>query len=706
MKMRHSSKHSVAAMAAGLTCLLAFAVQGAGPPRTPADSPVLKDRNETPEQHDARMAWWREAKFGMFIHWSLFSQLGGEWKGKMSGGGYAEWIMYNEKISIADYAAVAKDFNPGKYDAEKWVMAAKNAGMKYMVITAKHHDGFAMFKSAASPFNMVDATPFKRDPLKELADACRKHGMKLGFYYSQNYDWHHPGGALNDWDPASKGDYDKYTDEIVIPQLREILKNYGDIAILWFDMGGGGAGQHERIHKAVMECNPKIITNNRLGGPFQGDTETPEQNIPANGLPGRDWETCMTMNGTWGYRKGDNGWKSTPDLLRNLCKIASKGGNYLLNVGPNELGEIPAGSLEHLAQVGEWMKVNGAVIYGTSASPFPHQLSWGWVTSKGNLLYICVDQLPADHKLTLPELTTRISKACFLADTKKQALAITTADNGIPTIAVPDPSPVSFGGNPAVIVAELTGGPVATILDFVFPGMPDAVISGNNIRVEVPKATDLTKLAPTYRTGSPLVKGTPASGSTNDFTKPLTYSITAADGSTRAYVVTVLPRLGAVSVANHSFEEFDFLNEYDETIGKNPPGATWTFKDGAEAGINHLKGPITAPPSPDGSQHTAHLRGAGSSFSQAINSDQGNYRLSFSAVKRSGYAPTPVPLTVTMDETVILKLESGQLGKEWGTFTTPAFPLTAGSHTLTFTLGKAEGDAMDLIDNVVITYCP
>ena len=227
MKKQHNSKHSVAAMAAGLTCLLAFTVQAAVPPWTPAGSPVLKDRNETPEQHDARMAWWREAKCGMFIHWSLFSQLGGEWKGKMSGGGYAEWIMYNEKISIADYAAVAKDFNPVKYDAEKWVMAAKNAGMKYMVITAKHHDGFAMFKSAASPFNIVDATPFKRDPLKELDDACRKHDMKR-----------------------------------------------------------------------------------------------------------------------------DNGWKSTPELLRNLCKIVSKGGNYLLDVGPDRQGRFEKASVKVLAEVG------------------------------------------------------------------------------------------------------------------------------------------------------------------------------------------------------------------------------------------------------------------------------------------------------------------------------------------------------------------
>jgi len=610
--------------------------------------------------------------------------------------------MFNAKIPIAEYAVFARDFNPVKYDAGKWVLTAKNAGMKYIVITAKHHDGFAMFKSAASPFNIVDATPFERDPLKELAEACRKHNMKFGFYYSQNYDWHHPGGALSNWDPASKGDYDKYTDEIVIPHLREILKNYGDIAILWFDMGGGSGEQHERIHKAVMECNPKIITNDRLGGPFHGDTSTPEQNIPANGIPGKDWETCMTINGTWGYRKGDSGWKSTADLLRNLCKIASKGGNYLLNVGPDELGQIPEGSLERLAKVGEWMKVNGEAIYGTSASPFTHSLPWGWVTSKGDLLYICVDKLPADRKLTLPELTTKISKAYFLADSKKQKLTIVTADNGVPSIAVPDPSPVALDENPTVIVAELKGGPVATILEFVFPGMPDAMISGNDIRVEVPKSTDLTKLAPTYKTGSKLVTGKPASGSTNDFTRPLKYVITAADGSTRIYTVTIVPALGAVSVANHSFEKFDFLDEYDETIGKNPPGATWIFKNKAESGINHLKGPITAPPSPDGTQCTAHLRGAGSSFRQSINFDEGKYTVSFDAVKRKGYTATGVPLTVTIDDKPVMTVEVSRLSEKWDSYTSPVFTVTSGAHTLAFIIGAGEG--MDLVDNVVVRY--
>jgi len=256
-----------------------------------------------------------------------------------------------------------------------------------------------------------------------------------------------------------------------------------------------------------------------------------------------------------------------------------------------------------------------------------------------------------------------------------------------------------------VIVAELQGGPVATILDFVFPGMPEAVLSGNNIRVNVPVATDLKKLAPTYNTGSPLVTGQPASGSVNDFTKPQTYTITAADGSTRAYVVTVVPTLGAVGVANPSFEKFEVLNEYDETIGKNPPGATWIFqqKQGQEAGISLLTGPIHAPPPPDGSGHAAFLRGNGSSVSQSVFFDRGNYTLHFDAVKRSGYVAKAVPLVVSLDGTTVFTVEASQLTEAWASFKSPAFPVTAGAHTLAFTVAAGD-DSMDLIDNVVLRY--
>ena len=416
-------------------------------------NPVLKERQETAEQHDQRMAWFRDARFGMFIHWGLYAQAGGMWDGKPAGGSCGEWIMCNHRIKIADYAAMVKDFNPKNYDAEKWVLAAKGAGMKYIVITAKHHEGFAMFKTAATPYNIVTATPYGRDPLKDLAAACHKQGMKLGFYYSQNLDWHHPGGGSGEWDPAHKGDSDKYVDEIVIPQLREILTNYGRIDVLWFDIPGGAINKAraDRVQKAVLACNPNILINNRLGGGYHGDTETPEQHIPANGYPGKDWETCMTMNNTWGFKKNDHAWKSSKDMVRMLCDIASKGGNYLLNVGPTELGEIPQPSLERLAQIGEWTKRNGEAIYGTAATPFKSSMPWGRVTQSGNKLYLLVFDLPQNRQLNLRGLTTPVLKARMLVEGTQ--LPVSQVD-GDPVITIP----VSVVLDPMAAVIEVTCG--------------------------------------------------------------------------------------------------------------------------------------------------------------------------------------------------------------------------------------------------------
>ena len=426
---------------------------------TRPDNPVLKERGETAGQHDERMAWFRDARFGMFIHWGLYAQAGGEWKGKREPY-YGEWIMKQQRIPVADYAALAQDFDPSAYDADRWVAAAKSAGMKYIVITTKHHDGFAMFKSAASPYNIVDATPFGRDPLKKLAKACRKHGLKLGFYYSQNLDWHHPGGGGGGWDPAQKGDADQYVDEIVIPQLREILTNYGEIAILWFDIPGGviDKARAERIREVVLRCNPAIIMNNRLGGGYHGDIETPEQFIPANGFPGKDWETCMTMNRTWGFKKHDEQWKSAREMVRMLCDIASKGGNYLLNVGPTGLGEIPEASLERLAHIGAWLRSNGVAIYGTAATPFPHVMPWGRVTQAGNKLYLLVFDVPVDRRLVLPGLVTPVSKAHLAADPAKTGLPF-ALEGGSPVITLPATLPVELDPDVTVIEVECSGIP-------------------------------------------------------------------------------------------------------------------------------------------------------------------------------------------------------------------------------------------------------
>lgn len=363
----------------------------------------------TPE-HDAKMAWWREARYGMFIHWGIYSVPAGVYKGHEQKRGGAEWIMNRSKIPVAEYQQYAAGFNPVKFNADAWVRLARDAGMKYIVITSKHHDGFAMFKTAASKFNIVDATPFKRDVLDELAKACRKHGMKLGFYYSQAQDWNNPGGSAarklmaegwdnpdaekidaytqehnGHWDPAQETrSMADYIDQVAVPQIKELLTNYGDIAVIWWDTPTGMKKEYAQKFADILKQYPHIITNDRLMRvpEFAGDFKTPEQKIPSEDqLDGLDLEACMTLNGTWGYRTSDQNWKSPALLVRNLMDMASYGGNYLLNVGPDALGQIPEPSIERLRAVGAWLKANGEALYGTQASPVKKP-AWGSVTRK------------------------------------------------------------------------------------------------------------------------------------------------------------------------------------------------------------------------------------------------------------------------------------------------------------------------------------
>jgi alpha-L-fucosidase len=317
------------------------------------------------------MKWWREARFGMFIHWGLYSIPAGVYQGR-SIGGLGEWIQNTAKIPSAEYTKYAAQFNPTKFNAADFVKVAKDAGQKYMIITAKHHDGFAMFKSA-DPFNIVDATPFKRDVVKELADACRKEGIHFGVYYSQRQDWNHPGGDVQGggrWDQTMAGSYEDYLNKVSIPQVRELMTNIKPEVLWWDTQGSTTFAQAQPLHD-LLALDPGIIENNRLGGGYQGDTETPEGMIPATGYAnGRDWETCMTINGTWGFKSTDNNYKSNETLIRNLCDIASKGGNYLLNVGPTAEGLIPQPQVDRLQAMGQWLKVNGEAIYATNANPF------------------------------------------------------------------------------------------------------------------------------------------------------------------------------------------------------------------------------------------------------------------------------------------------------------------------------------------------
>jgi alpha-L-fucosidase len=402
---------------------------------------------EGPGAQADRMTWWREARFGLFIHWGLYSVPARN-----------AWLMNEEKIPVATYARYAEQFNPVKFNADEWVRMAKNAGMKYIVITAKHHEGFAMFKTEASPFNIVDATPFKRDPLKELADACEKEGLKLGFYYSQALDWHHPGGAVygGPHDEAQKGDMTEYIRKIAQPQVKELLSNYGKVAIIWWDTPQDMNQERVDLMLEPLKLQPDIIQNNRMGNWYQGDFDTPEQNIP-DAAPGRDWETCMTMNDSWGYNTEDQNWKSTKDLLRKLADIASKGGNFLLNVGPTAEGVIPEPSVERLAEIGTWMKVNGESIYGTSRSPLK-ELSWGRCTQKDGVLYLHVFDWPKDGRLAVPGLYSTITRAYLLADAGKARLDTSETEEGM-VIAVGEKAPDE---NVSVVAVELQDGLVIT----------------------------------------------------------------------------------------------------------------------------------------------------------------------------------------------------------------------------------------------------
>ncbi len=330
--------------------------------------------HETPEAYNKRMKWWKDARFGMFIHWGAYAVPAGIYHGKVVPGA-AEWIMYTAKIPVKEYEQFAREFNPVKFNADEWVKTAKQAGMKYIVITAKHHDGFCMWDTKLTDYNIVDYTPFKRDVLKELSEACKKEGMNLGFYYSI-MDWHNP---------LAHGDsFPKYRDEYMKPQLKELLTRYGDIKILWFDgewIDEWTEEQGRDLYNYVRNLKPDIIVNNRVGKgragmqgmnkgkDYVGDFGTPEQGI-LDTKSDFSWETCMTMNHTWGYKNTDHDWKSPEVLIHNLIDISSKGGNYLLNVGPDAEGIIPAASVSRLQAMGRWLDINGEAIYGTRTFRF------------------------------------------------------------------------------------------------------------------------------------------------------------------------------------------------------------------------------------------------------------------------------------------------------------------------------------------------
>ncbi len=360
----------------------------------------------------------------MFIHWGLYSVLAGEWQGRQIPG-IGECIMANAAIPRDEYAALAQRFNPVKFNAEDWVRLAKDAGMKYIVITSKHHDGFAMFGSKVSRFNIVDATPFHRDPLKELADACRKEGIRLGFYYSHVLDWHEPDAAgvstylhsEGESVPEDRGEeFGAYYARKAEPQVRELLTGYGPVALMWFDWWKDKPLTREQASEMaglVRRVQPDCLINGRLGYGL-GDYASSGDNELSSGAAVHDWEAPATINDTWGYKTADKNWKPAAALIRNLASVVSQNGNYLLNVGPTAEGLIPAAIVERLREVGDWMRVNGESVRGAGQGPFQRRFDWGVVTARPGRIYLHVFEWPKGE-LILDESPGKIRRAYLLA---------------------------------------------------------------------------------------------------------------------------------------------------------------------------------------------------------------------------------------------------------------------------------------------------
>ncbi|MGH7133431.1 MAG: alpha-L-fucosidase, partial [Phycisphaerales bacterium] len=440
-----------------LAALLALAAPVAAQPAAQPPAAVAPPAASAATERDQRMAWWRDARFGLFIHWGVYSVPAGEWNGQRCGGP-SEWIMQSLKIPTSQYERFADRFNPVKYDPVQWAKVAKDAGVKYVVITSRHHDGFCLWDSKTSDWDVM-RTPQPKDFLKPLADACRAEGIKFCLYYSI-LDWHHPDyqprRAWNDLAKDHKTDFQGSFVPYVHAQVEEIIRGYQP-AVLWFDgeWEETWAVKHGKdLERHVKSLKPDIIVNNRVGKSrddmagvnkpgveIAGDFCTPEQEVPSTGLPGVDWESCMTMNDSWGFKNGDDHWKSSETLIRTLVDIASKGGNFLLNVGPTAQGEIPPPSIERLAAMGAWLKTNGDAIYGTRAGPF-RKLPWGRCTAKGNTLFLHVFDWPADNVLPVPGLKTKIKGVRVLGSGPREFFIENNGGGGdTVTISLGGPAP-------------------------------------------------------------------------------------------------------------------------------------------------------------------------------------------------------------------------------------------------------------------------
>lgn len=408
---------------------------------------------------DTKQAWFKDGKYGLFIHWGLYALLAGEYKGEKTDH-ISEWIMNSLGIPPQEYEELAKDFNPSDFDADRLVRHAKEKwGMKYLVFTAKHHEGFAMFKSESSPYNSVDATPSQRDYVRELADACRKYAIRFGLYYSQSQDWHDPNGYVahtNGGDhmlPAdnSKKDFQYYLDHKVKPQLHELLTNYGKIDLIWFDTPlGMSEDESQQVVDFVKNLQPDCIISGRVGNQLGDYMTTGDNFLPRIPWEG-DWEDPATVNDTWGFNKDDENWKAPEEIIEKLVKIVSRGGNYLLNVGPRPDGRVPEKCVAVLDKVGEYVNENADALFGTRALPFYcYELDGIELTGKPNKLFLHVQKSKKRLEILNCHLTP--VKAYVLKDNRPVEVKATATCEGDGVVIVELPKDLRMEKNYCVCI--------------------------------------------------------------------------------------------------------------------------------------------------------------------------------------------------------------------------------------------------------------
>lgn len=430
--------------------------------------------SQTAASQNQKTQWFTDSRFGMFIHFGLYSIPAGVWEGKISGRNmYAEWIQKqgNWPYGIPDneYQALVKQFNPVKFNAEEWVLEARNAGMKYIIITAKHHDGFSLWPSKVSSYNVVDATPFKRDILGELSKACKKYQMKLGFYYSHWQDWEHKGGAKPPVEfksvpppvQVTDAQFEEYWQQKCLPQVRELIENYHP-AIFWFDTWSKPEIITDRrldeLIGLVRKLDPNCLINSRIlmrhpDIAQKVDYLSMADNDFPNEVINQPWETSGTINHSWGYHQLDHNWETTKSLLAKLIGNVSRNGNFQLNIGPMADGTFPKASIRRLREIGAWMCVNGDAVYGSGAFQARSE-NWGFITCKQqdankNRLYLNIVDWPENRELVVKGISLLPTKV-YLLETQQQLDFIPYPENGI-TIWLPQ---TAIDPNITVVVVE------------------------------------------------------------------------------------------------------------------------------------------------------------------------------------------------------------------------------------------------------------